>query len=365
MRRILASTIVVFLLLCTWSPAAFAKEPATPEFTLNDAIECALKQSEDIKSAEVNIDKSWEQREDAADNVNYTPTFTGGGPVLPEVEAAFSGLVKADLAWRVKKKDLDAKEEQVALNTYKAYVGILQAKEAVDNAKITLARDEKLLLNARTSQRVGLVALTDIVGAEAKVNASRAALAAAQESLDKAYITFNRLVGLWPVDRPVLADKIEFSLLQADVIDAEAERAVENSKDIWKLEQNITIEKLDLDFLTLSYDVEKKDVESAKITLEGAKKATREATYSLYKDIKALEETQVGLASKVRVAEEALRVANVKFNAGMITKTDLVVAEATLAEAQKALQDVTYQHANLKASFRVLTGRPILEDKSV
>lgn len=363
MRRMLASTIVVLLLLCTWSPAAFAKEPASPEFTLKDAIECALKQSDDVKSAEVSIDKSWEQREDAADNVNYTPTFAGGGPVLPEVEAAFSGLVKADLAWRVKKKDLEAKEEHVALDTYKAYVGILQAKEDVDNAKILLARDEQLLRNARTSQRVGLVASTDIIGAEAKVNGSRAALAAAQETLDKAYITFNRLVGLWPVDRPVLVDKIEFSPLQADVIETEAERAVENSKDIWKLEQNIAIEKLDLDFLTLSYDVEKHDVESAKITLDGAKKATQEATYGLYKDIKALEEKQLGLAAKVRVEEEALRVANVKFKAGMITKTDLVEAEASLADAKKSLQDVTYQHANLKAAFRVLTGRAILEEQ--
>ncbi|GAB6275453.1 MAG: TolC family protein [Peptococcaceae bacterium] len=345
------------MLLSLGLPLAWAKEPARPELSLSEAIKRALTASSEVKTAGLNIDKAYEQREDAADLVKFTPT---GGNIDPQTEAAFYGLVQTDLYWRIQKKDYEAKQDSVVFDVYQKYIGILKALEEVQTAEVSLSRDEENLRVVKVSQRVGLVTASAVIGAGAKAAASRESLAAAQEELTKAYVAFNQLVDLWPEDRPVLTDKVFYSPLQIDNLDTEAARAVGASRDLWKLKQNISIQKLDLNFFSKPYDIEKYDVDIAELTSFEAEKKIKELTRTLYHDIRALEEQYAAAIQGLQATEEAWRIAKVQYAVGMITKAKLKEAETAVYEAKNSIGALTCQHAVLKASFYQLTDRPLI-----
>ncbi|HAG08026.1 MAG TPA: hypothetical protein DCK87_00425 [Desulfotomaculum sp.] len=357
MRRVLTASVGLIMLLSLSLSLAWAKEPARPELSLSEAVKKALTASSEVKSAKLNIDKSYEQREDAADLVKFTPT---GGNVDPQAEAAFYGLVQTDLYWRIQKKDYEAKQDSVVFDVYQKYIGILKALEKVQTAEAALSRDEENLRVAKVSQRVGLVTPSIVIGAGAKAAASRESLAAAREELTKAYVVFNKLVDLWPEDRPVLTDKVLYSPLQIDNLDTEVARAVEANRDLWKLKQNISIQKLDLNFFSKPYDIEKYDVDIAELTSFEAEKKIKELTRTLYHDIRALEEQYSAAIQGLQATEEAWRIAKVQYAVGMITKAKLKEAETAVLEAKNAIGALTYQHAVLKASFYQLTDRLLI-----
>jgi outer membrane protein TolC len=357
MRRVLTVLVGLIMLLSLGLSLAWAKEPARPELSLSEAVKRALNASSEVKAAKLNIDKAYEQREDAADLVEFAPT---GGNVNPQTEATFYDLVQSDLNWRIQKKDYEAKQDSVVFDVYQKYIDILKALEKVQTAEVALSRDEENLRVTKSSQRVGLVTASAVIGAEAKAAASKENLAAAQEELTKAYVSFNKLVDLCPEDRPVLTDKIFYSPLQIDNLDTEVARAVEASRDLWKLKQNISIQKLDLNFFSKPYDIEKYDVDIAELTSFEAEKKIKELVRTLYHDICTLEEQYAAAIQGLQAAEEALRIAKVQYDVGMITKAKLKEAEAAVFEAKNAVSTITYQHAVLKASFYQLTDRPLV-----
>ncbi len=351
MGRILTVFILIASLLVP--PFAWAKEPATPELTLNQAIALALAHSEAVKRAERDVDRTYEWRVYRSEKLNYTPLAPPGDP---KVEIAWSNLLAADLTWRMSKKSLTAEQDEVALDACKKYWDVLKAQEKVRAAEEGLKKADWELRRARANFQVGMIPQAALVAAEAGLAQAKAALEAAKNDLDNAYASFNRLVGLWPQDRPVLVDGVNFNPLQVSDVETEVGRIVDESPTVWLANEKVTLQKYyeDMMFYTgeyRPYQVRKIEVEQAELDAAAARKMMEEITRSLYYNAKSLEESYQALQEGVKTAEENLRVTKVKYDVGMATRAEVAAAEAALAEAKQKALEIACQHAYLKLAF--------------
>ncbi len=359
LRQIIALLLAILFAFGGAVPGAWAKEPARPEISLNEAIAKALAQSERVKKAEKEVDRTEALRDYAADQLDYTPVMPVGNPA---VEAAWANLLAADLTWQSSKKNLTAEQDAVALDACKKYWDVLLCQEKLKAAEKALASAEKSLQKARASYQAGMLPLAGLVAAEAQYRGAQAGLEKARSDLTTAYVAFNQIVGLWPEDRPVLTTSLEFHPLEVSSLDYEVTKVLEKCPQVWLAEQGVTLKQYYQDIMFYSgimagtfsykpYEARKIEVEQAELDAAGTKKLFDLITRQLYYNVKSLEEAYAGAQEGVRAAEEALRVARLKLEAGMAVPADVAEAEKALEEARARAGELAAQHSYLKLAF--------------
>jgi outer membrane protein TolC len=349
----LVLTLVVVFAVGMLVPQAGARETVTPEVTLEEAIVAALKNNESVKKAGLEVDRTEELRNYRGDQLTYAPT---GPPGSALVEVPWSNLLLADLTWRMSKKSLTAGQDGVVLDTCNKYWNVLQAQEKVKAAEVALASAERQLKAARALYSVGLNTRTGLTAAEAQQRSAAAGLASAKNDLESAFDVINRAIGLWPDDRPVLTDTVEFTPLDINDLDREVRKVLDSAPTVWLAQEKVTLQKYleDMMFYTgeyRPYQARKIEVEQAELDAASTRKLFDQITRSLYYGAKSIEEAYAGAQEGLKVAEENLRVAQVKQKVGMVTTTDVLVAEKAVAEAHSALLQLACQHAYTKLAF--------------
>ncbi|MDI6711400.1 MAG: TolC family protein [Bacillota bacterium] len=357
--RSLAAVLLAVVLILTAVPAGWAKEPATPDVGLNQAVEMALKHSASVQRAEKEIDRTEELRNYSAERLGFMPVGSDG---TPAVDAAWSGLLAADLTWNMSKKSLTAEQDKVALDTCRKYWAVQTAREKLAAAEAAVRQAELDFRKAQVSHQVGLIGGATLEGARAALDGANAALAATRNDLETAYAALNQTVGLWPEDRPVLTDTPVYVPLDVADLNHEVARVLESSPKVWLAGRQAELkEKLqDVLFYTdvmtgnfnyKPYQARKIEVEQAELDAMSAKEAYELLTRSLYYNVKSLEESIPAAEQAVRLAEENLKVARAKFAVGMATQAAVAAAEASLAKAESDLLSAKANHAYLKLAF--------------
>lgn len=355
--RILAALVLACGIMIM--PAlAQAKDPATFELSLEKAVEMAIASSKALQSAQYEVDRAWEVREKAADNVKYIPAGPISGDAAAQAAAAFTGLVQADLNWQMKKKAYEATKDSVVMAVYKAYYQVLSAQEYVRVKEAALKSAEWQRRVASDLYRVGMMSRSDYLKSATGIDGARAALEEARKALDDAYQQFNQLIGLWPEDRPVLTSRPKYEPLAVDSLDAAVERAVEESPTVWLAKSQVDYYKLRLDLYPFNspsvsdpYDAWKIDVSKAEVSAASTAEQLRTAVRNIYYSAKQAEEKYEAARQNLEATREDLRVARLKFELGMATKVDVLSAEAKVAEAEKALLDIAASHEILAMAF--------------
>lgn len=353
-RTIIIGLITIFVILLSTEVVA-AKEPATPELTLQEAMDRALELSKTLKIAETEKEKAWEQRSEAQEAVNYTPI----GMVNPEIEAAYATLLKAELNYQIKRKSYLSLQDDIKQQVVKKYCSVLSASAALDEAQKAFAQADWERRMSQLKLQAGTLAPVAMAGVNAAYERAQGDLVQAQQNLNKAYVELNALVGFWPEDRPQLVTDIEYGPLDVVSLTSEVNRAIDESTDVWSALQNVIIERQDLRMTLQPYDIEKMEVEIAQLTADQAKDELEKQLLLLYHDIVSLEGGIKAAQESVVAAEEAFRATQVKFDVGMAVKGDLLESEANLAAARSALAELKYGHGTAMAAYRNLTGREI------
>ena len=366
MKKLTVILLFMALMILGTASVALAKEPATPELTMEDAINMAVKNSPALRSGKIAKEQAYERRKDAAEDVTFIPS--GGGVVDVEAESAFTQLRQTSNSYLSQSKTLQETEKNIKLDAYQKYIGVLIAQENLNYAEIALEKDQMSKLMAIISAQVGVLSNPELVGAESAVQASAAALQEAKANLDKAFVELNNVIGLWPQDRPVLQYEVQYENFTVPNITAEAGRAETSSEALWKLEQLVELQKLDLRYFTFgpgsgalsSYNIEKLDIGIAEHNVDEARRQVRNAVFTLYKDIHANEEQYNKVDAAIKTMEETLRVTKVKYEVGMATNMDVKIAETNLASYRANAELLKYQHDVLLANFKNLTGKEIM-----
>jgi len=361
MRKLQKVFVYLVAFVFLFNSYAFAAD--LPEesklITLSEAVELAIKHSNEVKIQKEVADKAWDQRERAVDNVTFIPAGVGGG-AAPLAESAYAGLLQADLNYHMQRKEIENKTDKVILDVYEKYFQIKFLKNKIAALQKTMEEAQWNKNMSRVQLSVGMIASPAVSGIEAQYNDASAQLIGAQEELNKTYVEFNKLLGINADERFELKDPIPFKPLVVNNLDHDAEKAVTNSIDIWKAIQMITIERKDLSFLSKPYKVEEHDIDIAELNVAAAKSELRKQIRLLYYDIKSLEEAIKAAEEGVVAAKEALRVQELKFKVGMVNEGELLASEKALAMQENALNNLKLKHAVAVANYRNLIGKDII-----
>lgn len=351
MCRVLPTFILALvLILGSFPPPAFADQvpggEAKVEITLEQAISRALAQSRALEKAKVKVGDAEDAYDASVAAYAYAVSVnTGTGP-------AYFARESADFAWESARYTRDLTSDAVALDACGKYFEVLKAMRNVHAREMALKRSEQELAVVHALHGVGMVGRVALDGAAAQVAGARAGLVEAENSLDKAYRSFNQLLGLDEDGRPVLPDLPVFQPLDLDLQTLEI-NALNNSPTLVTAESALLyLQRVrSINSGDPMRDVGYYEVRSAELDVQDARDATRLLVRSLYNGVIGLEEAYAAAEQSVNIAAENLRIAQLKYQLGMVTKKDVLAAEADLAAAEQKLFDLTTQHTYLKLAL--------------
>ncbi|MEW6172882.1 MAG: TolC family protein [Bacillota bacterium] len=354
MRKSIVLLVTLVLTVGLSLPAAFA-ESAEKSLTLEQAIALALQKNTGVKKAESEIDRTEALRKQAADKVLFTPIMGGSG-YDAETESNWNKLLSADLNWQMSKKTFESTKDSLVLNVYKSYWDVQTAQMKLDLQKKLNQQALIKLQDTRTGIRAGTVSPSDLVAVEAAWQQAQSNLVTTQNALDTAYTDFNQLLGLNPNERPQLTGTPVYEPLNVTDLDYEVEKAIGSSPRVWEAQQNVTKAEWSADMIYSSgdytpYEVRQISVYQAELSAVDARDSLEKTVRNLYYQIKNLEEDYSIAQKTLQTAQENLRVAKLKFDAGMSTNAEVVAAEIEVARDQESIEEMVRNHAYLKMSF--------------
>jgi len=363
LRKPFIYIISLFLIVCFMNSSALADEQNTARFTLNEVITKVLENSKDVKKAKLAIDKAEEQRDNNADLVSYVPTT---GSNSPEEEHTWYNLLSSDMTWELSKKSYAAEEDKQVLNACKMYWDVQNALEKLNAKKLGLSYSKLYLQRVQAMNRLGMIpsdvsqgtspqqAITD---AERLVEKAESDLTASENEVNSAYDALNQAIGFSVEERPLLIDEIKFEPLEIDNLEVEVQRAIELNPNIWQLDESVKLAKYSYDMLYASgiytpYKIRQINKNEAELNSATAKDAARLATRALYYAVINLEDGYNAADKSVTGAAESLRVSQLLYDLGMITREQLLNKESLLAEAKLARLNIVAEHSYMKLAFQ-------------
>lgn len=315
----------------------------------------AAAKSWGLQSAKYDIDRTEEVRDVAGEKIKYIPIAPASSPD-PAVKAALNWK-QADIYSQMAKHTYSAQEDVLLMQAYLTYNGLLQAIEGAKVAMSQLNCANMQHTYAAANYRVGILNKAGMLQSDSSLASAKKELEVANRALDDAYQKFNQFVGLNPEDKPVLTESPKFEPLNVGNLYAEVERIIDQSPTVWLTEQKIDLAKLSVDTYQFnsgdpdSYDAKRIDVDKAQGNLKDTKEQARKAIRTSYYTIKQLEEQYYAAQESLKLAEENLRVTQIKYDVGMATRADVLAAESVLAQANQLLLSLSAQHENLSFAF--------------
>jgi outer membrane protein TolC len=315
------------------------------------------------------------------------PLYTGG-----RLENAIDA---AEIALESAKLGIDDTRQQLRMDTTNSYYSILQAQNQVTIYQQTVESLEEHLRNVKAQYHVGTVAKSDVLRSEVELADAQQVLIKAENARELSVSSFNNVVGL-PLDTDVrvteelgyekydlvLADCIAYALEhRADGKQAQlAIDAAEEYKSIAKSGYRPTITASasngwsDTDFpgtedeswqigAKMSWNIfdmgaTKAQVRQADADLLSAKEMARQKLDAIqlevrmaYLDVQEAEKRIHTSQVSVDKAEEDLKIAHVRYRAGVGTNLDVMDAQVALTTAKMNYVQSLYDYNTSKAEL--------------
>ncbi len=386
-KRVLVLILSVALVLgAAGVMAAGADTTATPSLGLMDAISMALTYSPELKATQDGINAASQENQDAAQVFNGVTALGANGSPGNQLED--KSLASATVSLQDYQDDYSAVEDEVYVNTLTDYYAVISAQAALDKAQADLDSDRQALEVAQASYDAGLSTQDQLQAAGAQEDASDKALTAAQQALEKTYVTLDTVLGLTPDNRPVLTDQLAYAPFQVASLDTEVSKAlasgnamVSSESDVNgtavlsegtlnDLKSDISLAQLQVDFPwtggaenpTLQEPQETEpEVDAAQQSLSYANDTIEDQVRGGYNDIMSLEANYSALQSALQSAQNNLKDTSLMFEVGLTTQDKVKAAEAAVADLQSEITGVVFNHEVLVANFQWMTGDLVVD----
>lgn len=329
------------------------------------------------------------------------PIYTGG-----KLE---NTIKKAELGIDVSNLSLEQSKQSIKLKATKAYYSILQYRNLVQVDKESVDKLQEHLQNVTAQYNAGTVAKLDILTSQVNLVNAQQSLVTAQNNYDVAVSTFNNIVGL-PTDTVVdvqeelkyekyalvLPDCIDYALqhrpesVSDDIAVKQADAAIAAAKAGNMPQVSLTASdtldgndpfKKDVTDqwgvgLSASWNLFDNNVTKAQVKqAEAAKRKAEEVTAqqketiqldvrSAYLTMAAAEKNIQTTKTAVEQAQEAYKIAQVRYSSGVGTNVDVLDEQVALTTAQTNYIQALYDYNTGKASLDNAMGVPIDLDAS-
>jgi outer membrane protein TolC len=237
-------------------------------------------------------------------------------------------------------KNYEAEMNKLKSDTMKNYYTLKELENQVQIAKDNLALKEKLLSNTQLKFKLGTVAKSDLLQAEISVNEAKDQLLAAQNGLSTTKMGFNQFMGYGLMQNVTLTDAIKEVAMPKKSLSDTIKDALKNRNEINEAEYQVKVSTLNLNNYN-AYPRSSSKYIDAKMSLLLAETNKKNAPLTVESDVRtkymAVNEkysaVQTGKKS-VENAKESERLAQLQYDAGMATLSDVEGAQLAYYNAQ-------------------------------
>lgn len=336
----LISWIVTLLVFIT-SNIAIASEPQY--LKLADAQLIAADHSIQLELAKLELLEAEHNFKQATGAMIMQPS-----PVL-QLQAQ-AGLDLARLNYLLAVDRLKLQVQQDFYNVLKMENLVEIAQEALESAKRRLDITEKKF-------EAGTVTRLEVIKATANVLNAEASLAQSRHGLELAYMKFRQTLGM-PLEGEIYVASEAFDIEYITVdLEADLKFALENRQEVQQLEKAIAIAKKDVELADNSY-TPAVVLQQAKINLAKLETQLEQVKQLLALDIRQNYSAMENAAARIKVyqkeveeASEMLHLAELSFEADLITGNELADAQLGLLSAKNNLVAAIYDYNLAKAGY--------------
>lgn len=383
MRKLLCTSLVLLLIL-SGITAAFAAEADKDAVVVANTTGAATKTSEAAVSADTTATST-----ESAVNVIPDMTFTGD-PIKLSLEDAYKKMstdspqaevaslnkqkvlgvaqgysekvslinkmkdfggdysttdknilnIQKEFASTQASKNYEAEMNQLRSETMKNYYTLKELENQVQIAKDNLALREKLLSNTQLKFKLGTVSKSDLLQAEISVNEAKDMLLAAQNGLSSMKMGFNQFMGYSLMQNVTLTDTIKEVPMPKKSLADTIKDALKNRNEVHEADYLVKISTLNLNNYA-AYPRSSSTYINAKMSMLSAETNKKNVPLTIERDVRTKYMTvnekyaavQTGKKS-VEKAKESERLAQLQYDAGMATLSDVEGAQLAYYEAQ-------------------------------
>lgn len=248
--------------------------------------------------------------------------------------------LRRDFAKSQIENNYQSEMNQIEYTTAQVYYGVLLAKDNLKIAQDNLKAQQDILKNTQAQYKVGMVAKTDVLSAQASLETAKSDLQAAGTKLESAKMGFNFLLG-YPVKQEVeFTDTLQVISGPAVTLDESIKSAQANRSEISGANFAKDVHKILLDNLKYQYPENSSTYLNQKVVYMAAEKTAKDAPEQIEIDIRNrsaqlddLKAAVVSAQATREYAEEGFRLTKLSYQAGMCTLAEVQQMQVTAYKA--------------------------------
>lgn len=356
LKKIAAVVLISALLLGNWGLVPVTATDNAVSLSLEEAVEFALEHSPQagldeigIKKAEVNLSEARSAADKLEEGTVTSYDLAVVKYVLPK--QAKSGLLLA-------RKGAEYREKALKIEVEKLYYDMLLAREELRNAESVLERSQEQLRLVRAGRKAGTAANIDVIRAEAALAAAEAEVSGRANALEIKRMEFNKKLGLDLETEINLTSGFNFEELEID-LEKEVDRALEEDFYLLQAKEGLAVAEEAFKQVKKYYtpnvykyrEVEY-ELEEAGIKVAEQRSETEFNVRRSFLNLQTAGRNYVVIKANVKAAREALRLAQLKYSAGMGTYLEMRKAADELQNMEARMSEGLYSYNLAKSQFK-------------
>ncbi|MCT4618988.1 MAG: TolC family protein [Marinisporobacter sp.] len=319
------------------------EESISWDYTYQSLLDKALKNSKDLKKAEMAVDRADHVKEDAGDDIRYRTPAQDDLSGSNAFNKSYMGFKGAEIELQNAEKQVNVVKDKIAYDVKTAYYNVLKNEDAKKVAKLKMEVQNENMQHANIKYEYGTISELDKIQAKRDYEEAKKQYELAIKELDKAYEVLNNLVGLDLKDRYIVKDAVAFEKIKDNDVEGHIVRMIAESPDIWALQKSIELKDLGVKLYVANagenYDAKEIDVKTAEITLSSTKEAYEKNIKSLYTSLKQLEDQYETNKIAYEKAKDDYKKAEMNLEVGNIAPIALKNANLQLENTKKQVRE--------------------------
>ena len=312
--------------------------------TLDNAKEAVLKDNPLIKQSELDIEQAKIDSDKLKSQVKTAKNYyKDDGSVIYRQMVVLPGMT-ADFLTANAQRAYDATVIGLKADTEKIYYQLLQAEQMVSINLDNMQVSKDLYEKTNKKFELGLVAKQEVLNSELNYINAQNEYRASGNALKNAKMAFNTKLGYDVMTEVKLQDELKYNEYKPVGIAQAVSSALSNRMEIKAVEFTYESEKINTEYyekmytdINFNYREHKVKLDKAAKDLADANKNIEMEVRSYYLDVLQKQEEITAGEKSVALAQEALKITQATFDAGMAIATDVQKAQVTLQQAKLGL----------------------------
>lgn len=334
----------VLALLALIVPGSMAAEAESgPQLTLADAIRIAETQSPAVGLADLTLEEARTAYEEGKVNQILRPSVI----TLQQVENT----------WRAAQHNRELARQDLIMQVSQAYYEVLRTEMALELAERALAQSRAQLESTKVYHEQGMLSDVDLLAAESQAATAELDRNRAQANQITARMNLNRLLGR-DLEAPFeLIDQLrDVQPVPVDLETAVAS-ALQNRVEVQRARDNVELRQKELQVNDNPY-TPPLTIQKARLALERAELELKQREIEILLEVRQNYQSVIEAEARIPIqeknatrAQESQRIAQIRYDAGLITSVDLIDAQRAAFQAEMQSIQAVFDYQIALARF--------------